>query len=472
MPSPFWTSEHETAASRIQDSIRLLEADHKLVLHASDGGWKMPIYVGLNWLGRMSRTYSTFTWRRMPVLTTDTKEAQPVYDSILGDVKFWQLATPSQRRISAVGSTTLKLSASRRFKRPILRQWGEDEGQQIPGEFVWWERDPGDDPFAVSFYREEVVAKWHGKKDVVFRIRERFELDGDRILVTNEARLRSEADSTNPTPVDLAEILSNPPQAEEILQMDCLPAFRILNGESGQSDYTTDKRTLQRALTSSYTTYTIAVLMSNMPQLKFPMKYANPDGTIDLSKMLVTLYDSSQGLDEEAFTLSLAGNNFNMDNIKEYIEGLDRAYYQLTGISPAIDGISLGGSGESGYARRLGMVGTECGVEARRKSWDAFWVWCSRATPQLMRTQKVNSYDHTTKTVSAAWDEAIPPDTEAQSQDTERAHRGGYMSTYTAIARTNPDWSEDQINAEIARIENERQEAARRQMESFAGIPG
>lgn len=477
MPASFWTSDHDAACQRTTYLLDLLAGDHERVLHTKDGGWKWPIYITLNWLKRLSHTYATLVWRTMPTFTTTPESAQEVFDTIVNQVHLWELVSPAQRYISALGQATFKLSWSRHFPKPVLRLWGMDHrGDRVPGEHVFWEADPGDEPHAVSFYREEVRQGWRGRNvPTTFRVRERFELTGNGVLVTNEAYLRDEASQEHAERVSLADLFpENPPADETTLPMDCLPAYRVLNGETAESDYTPDLISLQRATAALITQRQIAVILSTMPQLNVPLSAANADGTIDLSKFLVTYRDYGESAEDKLITVSLAGNSFNLENSERQYEYFREAYYELTGIAPAIDGMINGdGGGESGYARRLGMVKTECAVESRRRAWDGFPTWLGRAVPQLAQAlpEPVKTYGLPVQEVVSTWGPAIPPDPDADSQRTERGVRGGWISQETAIRTEHPDWSEQQIAEEQARIQQEAEERTARQMASFAGMP-
>lgn len=465
---PFWTAAQDTARTRQRQAWELYKANHQVILHTKDGGWKMPIYVCLNWLGRLTKNYSTLTWRRMPQVAVTPDTAQSAYDQLLADCQFWRRAQPAQHRISACGSATLKLAWDDRRQTPILRLWGTE-----PGEFAWWDSEPGGEPYAVSFYREEVRNDWSGRKEATICIRERFEWTGGRaIRVTNDAILKDDIGKANADRIPLLRLYPDGDVPDEsTLPMTVLPAYRVLNGEEDESDYTPDLCDLQRALTSAMTTYTIAVVMSTMPQLKVPARYCNADGSVDISEMMISIYDERQP-EEDLMTMSLAGNDFNLENVDRYISRLEGTYYQLTGFSAALDG-QAAGSGDSGYARRLGMIKTEAAVDMKRRAWDGFWPWIGIAAPELAIAVKAKNAKRYTlaQEAAATWDPAIPPDADAESQRIERATRGGWMSLRSAIRRENPDWTEAQIEEEIAAIGEERSALAASQMASFTALP-
>ena len=251
----FWSDQYgnslDAAYASYGELAQLLAANHQLVLHTKDGGWRMPIYVCFNWLGRLSRTYSTLVWRKLPALKAAPDGEQAILERILADTHLWALVTPAQRRISALGDVSLKLSWSEVFDKPILRAWGT-----VTGEFAWWEHEPGGDPYAVSFYREVTRPQWGDKGETVFRVRERFALQpGGNVQVTNEARYRTESNADDAEPISLKQLFPDDPvPQEDWLAMDCLPAYRVTNGDEAASDYTPDVQNLQRALTTAYTT--------------------------------------------------------------------------------------------------------------------------------------------------------------------------------------------------------------------------
>lgn len=462
-----WTSELESAYTAELRNMALYEGQHEAYLHLDTGGWKWPIYILRNHLARMTDTYGTFVWRKFPYLETTNKEMQESLDRIIEACHIWQLVTSAQERISAAGSATFKLNWSIRNSAPILRLWGTQEG-----EYAAWECESGGyDPYAVSFYWLEERRWGSACNPVKIRVKQRFEISKGTVNVTVQAQ-REDKDGT---PVLLTVLYPDDP-AKQIPAYNMpgtqLPAYRVLNGVAAKSDYTKTMLSHQRSVATNALLKYIGTVLSSMPQLDVPPEMLDANGNVDLARMLVTIKDGDFPESSSAITAKLVGNDFNLANAEKLEQSLNEDFYRLTGISPALDGFASGSGGDSGYARRLGMIKTDAAIESRRRAWDGFWNWLGTAVPECAAYNKDTSWGAPIDGISATWTAPIPPDTDAESQSIERGVRASYISRESAIRRVNPDWTEQQVIDEIARIADEIREATARQMESFSVIPG
>ena len=310
----FWSDRHDREYQRILRMQSLYEGKHCIVLYDREGGWKLPIYVTHNWLGdRLTRTLTALVWRGFPYVAAGEKARQGDLLRILRDTAMRTLTANTQDAVSYAGYASLYLEWSRRLQRPVLRRWGENVG-----EFAWWELE-GHTPWAVTFYKEEMLANWQGRQNVRVKVGERFELDPPhgRVIVRNAAyvvtgvvsalgsytdpwNLRAEynpaqAAGTVDTdePVPLAALYETPPPEEAEMAMTVLPGCPVENvGEGlGVSDYTESLISLQKSMARLATQRDIAIVINEMPAMNVPAHCLNPDGTLDLGKIWVTMSD-------------------------------------------------------------------------------------------------------------------------------------------------------------------------------------
>ncbi len=479
----FWDANHDEEYRRIIRMKSLYDGKHVIVLHDREGGWKLPIYVTHNWLGdRLTRTLTALVWRKFPYLEAAEKARQGDLVRMLGMANMRQLAANTQDAVSYAGYASLYLSWSSRLQQPVLRRWGENVG-----EFAWWELE-GHTPWAVTFYKEEMLANYNGRQNVRVKVGERFELDpgNKRIIVQNAAyvvtnvisalgsytdpwNLRAEfnpaesAGSVNldePVPLSVLYPEDTPPD-EAVMPMTVLPGSPVENvGEGlGTSDYTESLISLQKSMARLATQRDIAIVINEMPAMNVPAHCLNPDGTLDLGKIWVTMTDPGADPKDQ---IPINFNNWsgNLNESARQWELNDAAFYALTGLSPAIDGKSDGSAGESGYARMLGMVKPASAIEMRRLHWEPVFDWLTQAVPQLAQAAGMNLYGEPFMGLTVRWPSAIPEDPDSLTQRLSLGF-GKWISRETAISETHEEWTPEQVQEEEVRLDEEGRDCPR-----------
>ena len=389
------------------------------------------------------------------------------------DANLRTLTANTQDTVSYAGYASLYLAWSPRLHCPILRRWGEHVG-----EFAWWELE-GHTPWAVTFYKEEMLAEWQGRQQVRVKVGERFELDPPRrrVIVRNAAYvvtntvstlgsyrdpwdLRAEYDPAQENgtvkldeAVPLAAIYpDNPPPVEAEMAMSVLPGCPVENiGEGlGVSDYTESLISLQKSMARLATQRDIAIVINEMPAMNVPAHCLNPDGTLDLGKIWVTMTDPGADPKDQ---IPINFNNWtgNLNESARQWELNDAAFYALSGLSPAIDGKSIGDGAESGYARMLGMVKPAAAVEMRRLHWEPVFAWLTQAMPQLAQVQGSAEYGEPFAGVTVRWPAAIPEDPDALTRRIASGF-GKWISRREAISLAHEEWTPGQVEEEVGRV--------------------
>ena len=181
--------------------------------------------------------------------------------------------------------------------------------------------------------------------------------------------------------------------------------------------------------------------------LDVPKRFLRSDGTLDLTSLWLTVH---YGDEEESTPIKINNWTGNLQNSARQWELYDEAFFQLTGLSPALDGKGMG-SGESGYARRLGMVKTEAAVERRRAAYDNAFRWAIYIAMRLERLAG-RPGPAPTRALSVVWPAPVPEDPAETSKMVIAEHAAGLRSTDSALRRLNPSWSEEQVVAESGRV--------------------
>ena len=142
-------------------------------------------------------------------------------------------------------------------------------------------------------------------------------------------------------PVPLSALYEAPPPEEAEMAMTVLPGCPVENvGEGlGVSDYTESLISLQKSMARLATQRDIAIVINEMPAMNVPAHCLNPDGTLDLGKIWVTMTDPGADPKDQ---IPINFNNWtgNLNESARQWELNDAAFYALTGLSPAIDGKS------------------------------------------------------------------------------------------------------------------------------------
>jgi hypothetical protein len=488
----FWDQDRENEAGRVQDMKHLFEGFHEIVLYNKDGGWKLPLYYNCNWLGdRLTKTLGALIWRQYPRLQATDKQRANDLTALIQDTGLWGTLIPAQHEISYSGYTTLRLVWAKYARTPRLMRWN-----QHIGDFVWWEKD-GQEPFKVTFYREEVIPSrvLTDNSTITVRVGETFELDTSantpRVIVTNKAYVVSKrilTENGKPAPYDfsyvekdkpfpLSELPGNDPiPAETVWKMDCLPAYPICNAATegnlrAGSDYTPALISLQKSQARLASQRDLAILINEMPALNVPVEYLNQDGTLDLSKVFVYVRELGEG-DDDTPRVPINFNSWtgNLHESERQWEFNNETFYQLTGLCPALDGKAIGSAGESGYARRLGLIKTECAVEERRTPWDAMFDWFGRAAPQYcVAVKEPDLYHGPIEGIEKTWPDAIPDDQDANTVNIQ-AGFSKWISRRQAIIMQHPEWqlTPELIDEEEACLQTEADQARALAMPTFS----
>jgi len=476
---PFWTPEQTREMRETQRLADLYKGKHLQVLHTHDGGWKWPVYVFKNWLRRTTNDWAALVWGDPPTFAFANDADKATWAAIAAVLPLQTLYTPAQRRISYTGSVTLKLAWGKRTGKPTLCIWGTQHGESVS-----WEQERGArDAYAVSFYMDEVrTDPRNPNAKITIRRRERYELIDGKVYVANDAyecptggepntdaryrwmmaRLYADADAN-----DL------PPDEPTLTKFTVLPGWRIQNADEDETDYCEDLQGVQRALTGIMSQRQIATLISILGQLVVPVDTLNPDGSVDLSKFLVTTYEPGEDPRTQTLIVNTAGNSFNLEFSEKIVEQYGDDYYQITGHGKGFDGVAQGAGAESGYARRLGLYKPEVHVAWRRRAWDGFWGWLGIAVPELCAAMSAPIGSPLSAPPVATWQGIVPDDPNDVSERTERAKRGGWMSLEQAVAEEHADerWTPEQVAEEVARIRADGDRATALAVPTFA-MPG
>ena len=209
----FWGEAQAVEERRLARMRALFEGRHEVTLHSRDGGWKMPLYVTLNWLGdRLTQTLSALVFRGFPQISAAGAEEQREVARLISVLRLPALCLPTSLLVSYAGSAAWKAYLSPVTGAPALRLWGARAG-----ELAWWEYVPGGaEPVAVSFYHDELLP---GPDAVAVKVRERYALLPGGVEVSHSAR-RLEDGSPTDSPVPLAAIWpgrANLPPDEDFL---------------------------------------------------------------------------------------------------------------------------------------------------------------------------------------------------------------------------------------------------------------
>lgn len=459
MATALWTEAERAEMARVRRLRLLYEGRHEAYFVLPSGEERRFAYVTVNWLGDvLSPMWTRLLFRRFPMLTAEGDAAQRAAVARLIDVlDLPGLCLPTALAVSYAGRAVWKLYWSRLSERPVAQLWGVHESEEVT-----WEYFPADPsrPYAVNFWYAVLCPRPGGAQRVM--VRERHQLLVNEatgavagVRMTNTAHPLENGvplAGTLPWAQVWPDAATRPPACAETPGLTELPAVEIHNTDRdgdrrGDSDYTASLIALQQNLNKLVAVRQLVIDLSEQPQLIVPESFLDADGGIDWAKVRLRVrYPGEEGT-QEIRAINWSGNLENSGAQWEYYR---TEFQALTGIAPALFGVA-GGSGESGYARRLAMVPTEAEVGARRRPWETAFTRVLRVAMMLERACG-DAAPAPVARITTTWPPAIPDDPAEVSATARAEYQAGVRSLASTVRRLNPEAGDDQLADELAAL--------------------
>lgn len=461
MAKAVWTAAQQAEVARRRRLRLLFEGQHETYFVLPSGEERRYEYVTVNWLGDvLSQTWKRLLFRQFPTLTSE--QHPEALEALEEQLALPELALPTALMVSWAGRAVWKCYWSRLSQAPVLELWGKRDG-----EVAFLETLPTDPsrPVAVDFWYSLRARARGDSQERVYWVRERHELLVDRATgAVSGTRMMNTAHRDAGGPVDevvpLAEVWpgDEPPEEERVTPgLTVLPVVVVENVDRdgdrrGDTDYSRSLISLQKNVNKLVASRQFVIDTSEEPNIQIPQEYLDENGEVDWARVKLRIRyegDGEQPIDISSWT-------GNLQNSQQQWADYRREFMALTGIAPALFGQVEGTGGESGYARRLGMVPTEAEVGARRRCWEMAFRQAF-VVAQAVAGAYGGTRGEPLGSVSVSWPPAIPAESAEVSLMVTQELREGARSLRSAVERLNPDWTQEQVDAEVAAIESESQ---------------
>lgn len=472
--SPLWTSAVETEYRNIQKMRSLFKGAHEAVFVTSTGKKIAFKYVTQNILGMFTKTLADLQLNQKPQLVFDGEDdAQKVNAMrLLELMNWWELLYPAAIRKSYGGYCDFKIlweplsdDGTGKLGKPRLILWGAN-----CGEFVTldkWKK-------AVNFWYEVEIADGNSTYERSYKIRERHEILNGGTLITNTAYAKQMAtNNCYESPAKWSEVATAWPEGaqpdeETVLPgMTMLPHYRMNNIDeegdgNGDSDYHESFRLMQEALNIVISSRQFVIRCMEEPTIAADMGLLDESGNLDLSAAKMQVVDA----DGNKKFLDITNWSSHLPNSEFQWEALDKAFYKITCMSPAIDGDL---SDASGYARLLGLRKPTVAAQRNRNHFTPALLYIAQCAQMLENYYKTGSMKPV-KALTINWAPIFPDDLNDITLRVSTCRKDGTMSLETAVKllHAQDGWTDEQIDEEIQAIKDEQGAG----MADFAGMPG
>jgi hypothetical protein len=143
-----------------------------------------------------------------------------------------------------------------------------------------------------------------------------------------------------------------------------------------------------------------------------------------------------------------------LENSGKQLDYYIDAFHKLSGISKALFGEELSGN-DSGYARRLALMGLQKGIEARRARYAHAFVTVLRAAMEIERLFGLATVEPIER-LTIEWASVVPSDTASEEQRVVQQAQSGVRSLRSSVKLLNPLFTDEEITAEVNCIIDEQ----------------
>lgn len=468
-----WTMAEEKYFKNIQYYRNLFKGNHKSAFILPNDAVRPYDYIIINYLGDfLSETWRRFMFRKFPTFNTENK-ALLAYIKSMDLIK---LIVPACLLQSYAGRAVLKAYYSNVTKKVCWKLYGA-----VPGEYTVFEYMDSDanTPVAVNYYYIKPFKRGNSMINAIIRERHALLFNKDSMTITGVSIVSTAHEEIGGVPqtreYDWNEVWAgslHPPLQSETLRMTQLPCVIIDNVDRdgdgiGDSDYTESRISVQKNLNKVAAIRQIVIDLSEFPQLVIPPEYIDSNGVIDWNKVRFRIgYDGEDGT--EIKVINWTGNLENSDKQWQFYR---EEFFALTGLSPALVGLSADSEARTGKARRFGLVATEAEVSSRRAIWDSglrklLSVTCEFEANYGGKLSATDADD-----VEVVWAEILPGEIGEISQTVLAELNANARSVESAVsllplnAECTPEW----LSSEIDKVKKQREEQQALETFDFGG---
>jgi len=459
MADIYLSDSDKARLAKYQKYEKLFEGSHKAAFSASLAGRfskeELKTYIACNFAGLLSKVAADFLFGEPVIVDAPDEAKDDQKESVKRIVTNNRLHTLNWETALV---TSYKGDALYKVRLGNLKEVGvrDSDGKEMGALIEFVQPDlyfPVLDPDNANVIKEHVLA-WKRKVNGDDYLRKEIHTpDG---FIKNEL-WRVKGDQLDGQVQLAVAYPKNTPADQEFSGFDGFTIFHIPNFKAspahhfGQSDYADIDGLLEEINDRMSSNSRILTKHSN-PRLAVPPGVLDENGQVrresfelfevasEASGMLKPEYITWDGKLDEAFK--------QIDKIMEFM-------FMVTETSPGVFGLDKGGLAESGRALKFKMLRTLSKVKRKRTYFEealkqALYV------AQFLEWTAENPKDKGPEPVDVqlTWQDGLPTDYREEAEIREIELRSSAISTETAVKERNPDWTQDEIEAEIERIDS------------------
>lgn len=457
-----WSSEVEKAYRETTRMRGLFLGNHQVEFINKIGKKIAFKYVTQNMLGAFTKTLADLQLNQKPQLGFEAAKAIQKDNALilLEQMNWWNMLYPAAIRKSYAGYCDFKIiydptanDGTGNYGKPILKLWGANEGEYVTIDK--WKP-------AVNFWYEVAIQGEGSIFSRSYKIRETHEIIDGNTVITNTAFSKAMGSNNCYTiPCKWSDVASAWPegrQPEEYSVLEgvtLLPHYRMNNIDevgdgTGDSDYHESFVSLQESLNIIISSRQFVIRCMEEPTIAADMAFVDEQGNFDIQAAKLQMVDS----DGQTKFLDITNWSSHLPNSEFQWDALDKSFYKITCMSPAIDGDL---SDSSGYARMLGLRKPTIAAQRNRDHFTGALLYIAQCAQTLE-----NYYRQTdikpVKGLSIHWTPIFPDSKQDILQTVDTSLKNGSMSLKTAVEllHSQDNWTPAQIEEEIARIMAEK----------------
>lgn len=253
------------------------------------------------------------------------------------------------------------------------------------------------------------------------------------------------------TKVDLGLLYENPPAEEEYNGIDGYSIFYVPNfrpspdSHYGQGDYE-DLESLFEELNNRKSRNARILDKHSNPKMAVPLGVLDEDGNVRREQYeMFEVAGEMGGLNKPEY-ITWDGK---LDAAERQIDDLIKTMFLVAEISPSVFGMDNGGIAESGRALKFRLMRTLSKIKRKKTYFEDVLKKVINAA-QLFESNLGSG--PVPVQVNIEFQDGIPTDAREEAEIREIEMRSGAISEETAVRERNPQWTDEEIEAELKRL--------------------
>jgi hypothetical protein len=434
------TKEDDERIKKYQENEKLFRGEHadvfKKVQQQLDADEKALTYLVVNYCGLLSRLSADMLFGEHPKITAQNDNTNKGIENIIDNNNLYTSLYESALGNSFRGDSCLKVRYGKRSKyktelEPIISvhnpslffvEQSPDDIRQVDRQVVGWiieEEDKSWDRLRLEVHEPGIIYNY------LYRI------SGGVIQFEEEIR-KVYPDKTEEQETGVDGFL-----------IQHIPNWRTDTDFWGISDYV-DIKPLQDEANNRISQIARVLDKHAEPKMKGPSEALDDNNKIEVSGSKYFPY-SKESVEPNYFTWEAK-----LEAAFKEVDYLLKMMFLVTETSPDAFGLSENNIAESGRALKYRLMRLLAKISRKKIYYDE-GIKKALYVAQALESNNSSSYKPETPTIT--WRDGLPDDEVETASITESLERSGSISVEESVRKNNPNWGEDRIKKEIARIE-------------------